>query len=109
MSAETPVFSGWGAFGKDSIEGKLKHFTYEPKKWDEEDVDSEQLLLHEFAEREGGSARRALALTSSPLSHPTPPCPVPPLSVPPRPTAHSQDPVLGRVRVRSPHNEWRLG
>jgi len=32
-------FTGWGAFGKDSIEGNFKLFDYEPKKWDETDVD----------------------------------------------------------------------
>ncbi len=41
MADQDYQFAGWGAFGKDSIEGKLKHFEYTPKKWDEEDVDSE--------------------------------------------------------------------
>lgn len=40
MSDHDYKFTGWGAFGTDSIEGKLKQFEYEPKKWDEEDVDS---------------------------------------------------------------------
>ncbi|KAM0755478.1 GroES-like protein [Meredithblackwellia eburnea MCA 4105] len=32
-------FQGWGAFDKDSVKGNLKFFDYEPKKWDETDVD----------------------------------------------------------------------
>lgn len=34
-------FEGWGAFGKDSIKGNLEWFEYEPKKFDEGDIDSE--------------------------------------------------------------------
>lgn len=33
------AFSGWGGFSKNSVKGELKQFTYEPKKWDETDVD----------------------------------------------------------------------
>lgn len=32
-------FSGWGAFGTDSVKGNFKKFSYEPKKWAEDDVD----------------------------------------------------------------------
>jgi len=32
-------WEGWGAFGKDSVKGNLRKFEYEPKAWDEEDVD----------------------------------------------------------------------
>jgi hypothetical protein len=33
-------FHGWGAFGPDSIEGNFKEFDYEPKPWDEDDIES---------------------------------------------------------------------
>jgi alcohol dehydrogenase (NADP+) len=36
-------FEGWGAFGKDSIKGKMEWFEYEPKKFDEGDIDSMSL------------------------------------------------------------------
>lgn len=32
-------FEGWGAFDEKSIEGNLKWFEYEPRKWDEDCVD----------------------------------------------------------------------
>lgn len=32
-------FAGWGAFDKNSINGELKWFEYEPKHWEETDVD----------------------------------------------------------------------
>ncbi|SGY39878.1 BQ5605_C003g02289 [Microbotryum silenes-dioicae] len=32
-------FTSYGAFDKDSIKGNFKNFEYEPKKWDETDVD----------------------------------------------------------------------
>jgi alcohol dehydrogenase (NADP+) len=33
-------FQGWGAFGKDSIEGNMKWFDYEPKPFDDDDIES---------------------------------------------------------------------
>ncbi len=39
---------GWGAFDKDSVKGQLKFFEYEPKKWDEDDIDSELDALSHF-------------------------------------------------------------
>ncbi|GAA5877088.1 hypothetical protein JCM1840_005306 [Sporobolomyces johnsonii] len=40
MASQGYTFEGYGAFGKDAIEGKsLKWFAYEPKAWDEGDVD----------------------------------------------------------------------
>lgn len=45
MSDQEHKFTGWGAFGTDSVEGKLQQFSYEPKKWDEEDVDSKSTAL----------------------------------------------------------------
>jgi hypothetical protein len=37
--------TGWGAFGPDSVEGNFKKFEYEPKPWEETDVDSESIRL----------------------------------------------------------------
>ncbi|KAG7529693.1 hypothetical protein FFLO_05499 [Filobasidium floriforme] len=39
MSATDYKFEGWGAFGPDSVEGNFKKFEYEPKPWEETDVD----------------------------------------------------------------------
>ncbi|KAJ9100502.1 hypothetical protein QFC21_003541 [Naganishia friedmannii] len=40
MSTATDYkFEGWGAFDKNSIKGELKWFEYEPKHWQETDVD----------------------------------------------------------------------
>ncbi len=36
----SPFAPGWGAFDKNSVKGELRKFEYQPKKWDEEDVDS---------------------------------------------------------------------
>lgn len=33
-------FHGWGAFGADSIEGNFKEFDYEPKPFDDDDIES---------------------------------------------------------------------
>lgn len=38
---ERPSTTGWGAFGPDSVEGNFKKFEYEPKTFQETDVDSE--------------------------------------------------------------------
>jgi hypothetical protein len=34
-------FHGWGAFGADSVEGNFKEFDYEPKPFDDDDIESE--------------------------------------------------------------------
>lgn len=36
---DTWTFKGWGAFDKNAINGELKWFEYEPKHWEETDVD----------------------------------------------------------------------
>lgn len=40
MCPNSHRISGWGAFGPDSVEGNFKKFEYEPKPWEETDVDS---------------------------------------------------------------------
>ena len=40
-------FEGWGAFDKDSIKGQLKWFEYEPKQFQEDDIESESTHLHD--------------------------------------------------------------
>lgn len=34
-------FHGWAAFGPDSIEGNFKEWDYEPKPFDDDDIESE--------------------------------------------------------------------
>lgn len=34
-------FHGWAAFGADSIEGNFKEWDYEPKPFDDDDIESE--------------------------------------------------------------------
>ena len=34
-------FEGWAGFDKDSVKGNLKFIDYEPKKWNEDDIDGE--------------------------------------------------------------------
>lgn len=40
-----PKYEGWGAFDKTSTQGNFKWFEYEPKKWAEDDVESESHLI----------------------------------------------------------------
>ena len=32
-------FEGWAGFDKDSVKGNLRFVAYEPKKWNEDDID----------------------------------------------------------------------
>lgn len=44
MSTERK-FEGWGAFDKNSIKGELKWFEYEPKKFVDDDIESESAFF----------------------------------------------------------------
>jgi D-arabinose 1-dehydrogenase-like Zn-dependent alcohol dehydrogenase len=39
MAAPAPQFKGWLALAPDAAEGKLEFLHYEPKPWEENDVD----------------------------------------------------------------------
>ena len=47
MSAERK-FEGWGAFDKNSVKGELKWFEYEPKKFVDDDIESEFVSIYEL-------------------------------------------------------------
>ena len=83
-------FEGWGAFDKDSINGKLKWFEYEPKQFADDDLECESSLLL--------AARRAV-----PTQYHT--C----AEVAGRPLILSEGLVLRHMRVGPPHHVVRMG